>query len=52
MTDSHLEYFVKMGETHKDKLERLAKLHSALEVAVMLEQYLNLPRPTLSMSAR
>lgn len=33
-------------------MDRLEKLHYALELVVMLEQYLNLPRLTLSVSAR
>jgi hypothetical protein len=51
---SHLKYFLVDGEnaTFDSRYNRMEKLHRVLEMVVMLEQYLMLPRQQLCTAAR
>ncbi len=51
VSGSHLLYYMADEPSLLEKLRRLEKLHHALELVVMLEQFLSLPRVTLAESA-
>ena len=53
VTAAHLDYFTTGSSLDmSEKCTRLEKLHYALELVVVLEQFLSLPRLTLSITAR
>jgi hypothetical protein len=51
---SHLKYFVVDEEhaTFNSRCSRIEKLHRVLEMVIMLEQYLMLPRQQLCAAVR
>ena len=52
VTASHLTYFTESDVDTAERVARLYKLHLVLELVVMLEHYLDVPRVSLGVAAR